>query len=80
MLRQTLLALYHTNNRYAVHLDVESSPEERLELHEFMKNHPVFVKFANVVIFTNVNLVTCHGWAYYGGEYASRGGDPVQRR
>ncbi|KVH92733.1 beta-glucuronosyltransferase GlcAT14B-like isoform X2 [Cynara cardunculus var. scolymus] len=61
MLRRTLLALYHPNNRYVVHLDAESSPEERLELHEFVKNHPVFVKFGNVVMITKANLVTYRG-------------------
>ncbi|KAL8266340.1 hypothetical protein R6Q59_003684 [Mikania micrantha] len=61
MLRRTLLALYHPNNRYVVHLDADSSPEERLELHHFVKNHPVFVKFGNVVMITKANLVTYRG-------------------
>ncbi|XP_071713860.1 beta-glucuronosyltransferase GlcAT14B-like [Rutidosis leptorrhynchoides] len=61
MLRRTLLALYHPNNRYVVHLDAESAPEERIELHNFVKNHPVFVKFGNVVMITKANLVTYRG-------------------
>ncbi|KAI3699192.1 hypothetical protein L2E82_43307 [Cichorium intybus] len=43
------------------HLDAESSPEEQLELHEFVKNHPIFVKFGNVVMITKANLVKNHG-------------------
>lgn len=61
MLIRTLLALYHPNNRYVVHLDAESAPEERIELHKFVKNHPVFVKFGNVVMITKANLVTYRG-------------------
>ncbi|KAF5792084.1 putative glycosyl transferase, family 14 [Helianthus annuus] len=61
MLRRTLLALYHPNNRYVVHLDAESSPEERLRLHEFVVNHPLFMKFGNVVMITKANLVTYRG-------------------
>ncbi|XP_023731475.1 beta-glucuronosyltransferase GlcAT14B [Lactuca sativa] len=61
MLKRTLLALYHPINRYVIHLDAESSPEERLELHQFVKNHPVFMKFGNVVMITKANLVTYRG-------------------
>ncbi|XP_071696342.1 beta-glucuronosyltransferase GlcAT14B-like [Rutidosis leptorrhynchoides] len=61
MLIRTLLALYHPNNRYVVHLDAESSPEERLELFQFVKNHPVFLKFGNVVMITKANLITYRG-------------------
>ncbi|KAI3503374.1 hypothetical protein L1887_31815 [Cichorium endivia] len=61
MLKRTLLALYHPNNRYVVHLDAESSPEERVELHQFVKNYPIFVKFGNVVMITKANLVTYRG-------------------
>ncbi|KAI3699193.1 hypothetical protein L2E82_43312 [Cichorium intybus] len=43
------------------HLDAESSPEEQPELHEFVKNHPIFVKFGNVVMITKANLVINHG-------------------
>ncbi|KAJ0667351.1 putative glycosyl transferase, family 14, beta-glucuronosyltransferase GlcAT14A/B/C [Helianthus annuus] len=61
MLRRTLLALYHPNNRYVVHLDADSPPEERVELTQFVKNHPVFVKFGNVVVISKANLVTYRG-------------------
>ncbi|XP_076897743.1 beta-glucuronosyltransferase GlcAT14B-like [Bidens hawaiensis] len=61
MLRRTLLALYHPNNRYVVHLDADSSPEDRAELHKFVTGHPVFAKFGNVVMITKANLVTYRG-------------------
>ncbi|KAM7511393.1 hypothetical protein LguiB_010268 [Lonicera macranthoides] len=61
MLQRTLLALYHPNNRYVVHLDAESSLEERIELEKFVKNFPAFVKFGNVVMITKANLVTYRG-------------------
>ncbi|KAH7851780.1 hypothetical protein Vadar_016416 [Vaccinium darrowii] len=61
MLMRTLLALYHPNNRYVVHLDAESSTQERLDLENFVKNNSVFVKFNNVVMITKANLVTYRG-------------------
>lgn len=61
MLRRTLQALYHPNNQYVVHLDAESSPEERLDLHKFVVNHPIFRKFKNVRMITKANLVTYRG-------------------
>ncbi|KAI8541536.1 hypothetical protein RHMOL_Rhmol08G0069100 [Rhododendron molle] len=61
MLKRTLLALYHPNNRYVVHLDAESRPEERLDLENFVKNHTVFVKFSNVAMIKKANLVTYRG-------------------
>ncbi|CAK9162857.1 unnamed protein product [Ilex paraguariensis] len=61
MLKRTLQALYHPNNCYVVHLDAESSPEERIDLQNFVKNHPVFVRFGNVRMITKANLVTYRG-------------------
>lgn len=61
MLRRTLQALYHPNNQYVVHLDAESSPEERLDLHKFVVKHPIFRKFKNVRMITKANLVTYRG-------------------
>ncbi|CAL5370604.1 unnamed protein product [Camellia sinensis] len=61
MLRRTLQALYHPNNRYVVHLDAESSPQERLDLQNFVNTHPIFIKFDNVVMITKANLVTYRG-------------------
>lgn len=60
-LRRTLLALYHPNNRYVVHLDRESSPEEREELHGYIKNSSLFGRFGNVHMIEKANLVTYRG-------------------
>uniref|UniRef100_A0A5B7AT91 Putative xylosyltransferase 1-like n=1 Tax=Davidia involucrata TaxID=16924 RepID=A0A5B7AT91_DAVIN len=61
MLKRTLQALYHPNNRYVIHLDAESSPQDRLDLQNFVKNHPTFAKFGNVIMITKANLVTYRG-------------------
>eukprot|EP00262_Sarcandra_glabra_P014814 TRINITY_DN4418_c1_g1_i1.p1 TRINITY_DN4418_c1_g1~~TRINITY_DN4418_c1_g1_i1.p1 ORF type:complete len:428 (-),score=31.47 TRINITY_DN4418_c1_g1_i1:326-1609(-) len=61
MLKRTLQALYHPINRYVVHLDLESSPKERLDLHDFVANHPVFAVVGNVKMITKANLVTYRG-------------------
>lgn len=36
MLKRTLQALYHPRNQYVVHLDLESRPEERLDLKNYV--------------------------------------------
>lgn len=61
MLMRTLKALYHPNNVYIVHLDLVSPPEERLDLHNYVKNHPTFVKVGNVRMIHKANLVTYRG-------------------
>ncbi|KAF8408036.1 hypothetical protein HHK36_007176 [Tetracentron sinense] len=61
MLKRTLQALYHPLNRYVVHLDLESSPKERLDLHDYVSNHPVFVAVGNVWMIAKANLVTYRG-------------------
>lgn len=61
MLRRTLEALYHPNNQYVVHLDAESSAEERLDLYNFVTTHFVFLRFKNVRMITKANLVTYRG-------------------
>ncbi|EOA18868.1 hypothetical protein CARUB_v10007491mg [Capsella rubella] len=60
-LRRTLLALYHPNNRYVVHLDRASSNEEREELHGYIKNSTLFARFMNVHMIEKANLVTYRG-------------------
>ncbi|KAK4834434.1 hypothetical protein QYF36_022602 [Acer negundo] len=40
MIKRTLLALYHPNNIYAVHLDRESPDSERLDLKKFVTYLP----------------------------------------
>lgn len=60
-LLRTLLALYHPNNRYVVHLDRESSHEEREELHGYIRNSSLFGRFKNVHMIQKANLVTYRG-------------------
>lgn len=61
MLRRTLLALYHPNNRYVVHLEAEAGEEERLELFEFVRDFGLFRRFGNVIVMRKPNLVTYRG-------------------
>jgi hypothetical protein len=61
MLKRTLMALYHPNNQYVVHLDRESSPEERLDLSGFVANHTLFQRFQNVRMIVKANFVTYRG-------------------
>ncbi|KFK33164.1 hypothetical protein AALP_AA6G338800 [Arabis alpina] len=60
-LQRTLLAVYHPSNRYVVHLDRESSYEEREELHGYIRNSSLFKRFKNVHMIEKANLVTYRG-------------------
>ncbi|XP_043699738.1 beta-glucuronosyltransferase GlcAT14B-like [Telopea speciosissima] len=60
-LKRTLKALYHPLNQYVVHLDLEASPAERLDLIDFVRREPVFVKVGNVRAIVKSNLVTYRG-------------------
>ncbi|ERN00353.1 hypothetical protein AMTRI_Chr05g63390 [Amborella trichopoda] len=60
-LKRTLQALYHPLNQYVVHLDLASSVDERLELANYVENHPIFSRIANVHVVTKANLVTYRG-------------------
>lgn len=60
-LKRTLKALYHPRNQYAVHLDLEASAEERLDLANFVRNEPLFTKIGNVRMVVRANLVTYRG-------------------
>lgn len=59
--KRVLLALYHPNNRYVVHLDRESSPEERADLIKYVESHALFKRFGNVRVIKKANLVTYRG-------------------
>lgn len=61
MIKRTLLALYHPNNVYVVHLDRASSESERLDLQNFVNGFHLFNKFRNVKMITKANLVTYRG-------------------
>lgn len=60
-LKRTLKALYHPRNQYAVHLDLEASEEERLDLAKFVRGEPLFAKSGNVRMVVKANLVTYRG-------------------
>lgn len=60
-LKRTLKALYHPRNQYALHLDLEASAEERLDLVNFVRNEPVFEEVGNVRVVVRANLVTYRG-------------------
>ncbi|KAL2523571.1 Core-2/I-branching beta-1 [Abeliophyllum distichum] len=58
---RTLQALYHPRNYYVVHLDLESPPEERLELASRVEKDPIFAKVGNVYMNTKANMITYRG-------------------
>lgn len=58
---RTLLALYHPNNQYVVHLDLESPIEERMELVSRVEKNPVFADIGNVYVIQKSNMVTYRG-------------------
>ncbi|KAK7295319.1 hypothetical protein RJT34_18225 [Clitoria ternatea] len=60
-IKRTLAALYHPRNRYVVHLDLESSPEERGDLTRHVEGHVMFRRFRNVRMVSKANLVTYRG-------------------
>nr|DAD25864.1 TPA_asm: hypothetical protein HUJ06_027332 [Nelumbo nucifera] len=60
-LRRVLQAVYHPRNYYLLHLDVEASPAERLELAKFAKSDRVLREFNNVLVVGKANMVTYKG-------------------
>ncbi|KAI3525168.1 hypothetical protein L2E82_02408 [Cichorium intybus] len=58
---RTLQALYHPWNYYVLHLDLESPPEERIELASRVENDPVFSTIGNVYVISKANMVTYRG-------------------
>ncbi|KAL8144993.1 beta-glucuronosyltransferase GlcAT14B-like [Apium graveolens] len=58
---RTLHALYHPLNQYVLHMDLESPPEERLELATRVEKEPIFAKVGNVLMITKANMVTYRG-------------------
>ncbi|XP_068634276.1 beta-glucuronosyltransferase GlcAT14A-like [Aristolochia californica] len=60
-LKRTLRALYHPGNYYLLHLDLEASPNERLQLTNFIAEDPIFNQMGNVWIVEKSNLVTYRG-------------------
>ncbi|VFQ97547.1 unnamed protein product [Cuscuta campestris] len=58
---RVLHALYHPRNYYIVHLDLEASVEERLELAHRVEKEPIFLEVKNVHMITKANMVTYRG-------------------
>ncbi|KEH29397.1 hypothetical protein MTR_4g036245 [Medicago truncatula] len=49
-LKRVLQAIYHSRNYYLLHLDLEASSAERLELAKYVKYEKVFGDFGNVIV------------------------------
>lgn len=60
-LRRLLQALYHPRNYYVLHMDLEASDAERLELSKYVKSEDVVRRFRNVMVVGKANLVTYKG-------------------
>ncbi|KAH9623932.1 hypothetical protein KSS87_010520 [Heliosperma pusillum] len=60
-LKRTLMALYHPLNQYVIHLDLEATPHERLELVDFVEKESVFSEVGNVRVMAKSNLITYRG-------------------
>ncbi|EPS60185.1 hypothetical protein M569_14619, partial [Genlisea aurea] len=58
---RTLLSIYHPWNYYIVHLDLESSAGERLELAARVERNQVFAEVGNVFTIKKSNMVTYRG-------------------
>ncbi|KAF5773807.1 putative glycosyl transferase, family 14 [Helianthus annuus] len=58
---RTLRALYHPLNYYVVHLDLESEPNERMELASRVEKDPMFAEVGNVYMIMKANMVTYRG-------------------
>lgn len=60
-LKRVLQAVYHPRNYYLLHLDLEASDAERLELAKYVKFETVFAAFGNVMVVGKSDLVTYKG-------------------
>ncbi|KAJ7961458.1 Beta-glucuronosyltransferase [Quillaja saponaria] len=60
-LKRVLQAVYHPRNYYLLHLDLEASDAERLELAKYVKSENVFREFRNVMVVGKANLITYKG-------------------
>ncbi|MBA0666372.1 hypothetical protein Goklo_002787, partial [Gossypium klotzschianum] len=56
--KQLLQAVYHPRNYYVLHLDLEASDSERMELAKYVKSERVVGEFENVIVIGNADLVT----------------------
>ncbi|XP_022869501.1 beta-glucuronosyltransferase GlcAT14C-like [Olea europaea var. sylvestris] len=60
-LRRLLQALYHPRNYYLIHLDLDASDSERLDLAKYVKFEAVMREIGNVMVIGKANLVTEKG-------------------
>lgn len=60
-LKRVLQAVYHPRNYYLLHLDLEASDAERLELAKYVKSETVLAAFGNVLVVGKPDLVTYKG-------------------
>ncbi|KAI5072626.1 hypothetical protein GOP47_0012732 [Adiantum capillus-veneris] len=60
-MKRVLQAIYHPNNQYILHLDLEALPKERIDLARYVKLNPIFVDVGNVDVIGKANLVTYRG-------------------
>lgn len=60
-IKRTLLALYHPLNQYILHLDLESSPRERVSVSDYVRKNPIFAEVGNVYLIRKANLITYRG-------------------
>ncbi|TYG74015.1 hypothetical protein ES288_D04G148500v1 [Gossypium darwinii] len=56
--KQLLQAVYHPRNYDVLHLDLEASDSERMELAKYVKSERVVGEFENVIVIGNADLVT----------------------
>lgn len=60
-IKRVLQAVYHPMNYYVLHLDLEASDGERLELAKYVKSEKVIRDFKNVMVIGKADLVTYKG-------------------
>lgn len=58
-LKRLLQAVYHPRNYYLLHLDLEASDSERLELAKYVKSDAILMR--NVMVVGKANLITYKG-------------------
>ncbi|GLT79224.1 hypothetical protein SLA2020_507180 [Shorea laevis] len=61
LVKRLLQAVYHPRNYYVVHLDLEASDAERMELAKYVKSEGVMRDFGNVMVIGKANLMTYKG-------------------
>lgn len=60
-LKRLLQALYHPRNYYLLHLDLEASEAERIQLAKYVRSEAVIRGFKNVMVMGKGDLVTSKG-------------------